>query len=556
MSFLRGSTRRVSVLTAISLVLIALGVSVPQASAMPQQPSSCPGLMVYAIQGTGQSSPDANPTSDAGFLSRVLRPVMTAASGEVDRAYVPYDAGFGGAVAGGKQTYEQSVDGAVSKTESWIKDKASACPNTKFGLVGYSQGAHGVRVVLNDIVSGKTAINADELALVANFGDPGRPEGAPLFPGRPGQESPSPVPGTAGEAVSKVVASVSSAAAEGGGIAPQSDVDNKSYEAIAGRYLSSCTPGDLACDAPSSAPLAHLVTNIAGQSELNKDDPVGSLSTIATALAMTAVKTAVPVINEDIQAPDNNLQSLSFQPQQTISQRLATASDPRTPLPSVNDALSAVIKIGTIGLNAVKTVVQTVATPDTIGAIAVAGATNPLAIVGILGAKLGQAAVELFPPATQERLVSNAFDAFKGEFAANKDLFQISSLLKYWDTAKQHTSYSEVAATPTGAPPTKLVADWIIAAAKDIAGGGSGSSGSGSSDSGSTPSTSASLEDLFGGSGGASTTPTTTTSGEPDIFGTSTSTPSTSSTSSSTTSAPAGDAPSNVAPFLTGANSP
>ena len=499
--------RSVGASLTVAAVVAAASVSAGAAPAAPSQPSSCPALMVYGIQGTGQSSPDADPSQDSGFLSQVLAPAKAAAGGAVDRAYVPYDAGFGGAVAGAPVPYEQSVDGAVAKTESWIKDKASACPQTRFGIVGYSQGAHAARIVLNDIVAGKTAIDDDKLALVANFGDPGRPQGAPLFPGRPGQDTPSPVPGTSGANVSKVVASTT-APAEGGGIAPQADVDNTAYKAIAGRYLSSCTPGDLACDAPSDAPLAHLVTNIAGQSELNPDDPVGSLSTIATAVAMTAVKTAVPVINEDVQAPDNNLESLSFQPKQTLSQRLATASDPRTPLPSVQDALSAIVKVGTIGFNAVKTLVQTVATPDTIGAIAVAGASNPLAIVGILGAKLGQAAVKLVPPATQERLVSNAFDAFKSEFSANKDLFQVTSLLKYMDAAKQHASYSQVAATPTGKPPTSLVADWITAAARDLTGGGSSSSGS-SNGGGSGSDPSSDMSWLYGND--EATTPTTAT---------------------------------------------
>lgn len=456
---------------AATLVSLVVAVAITAQGVGPATASvECPGLMVYGIQGTGQSSPDADPDQDAGFLSRVLAPAMREAGEFMDRAYVPYDAGFGGAVPGGTKPYAESVDGAVTTAEDWIKDKVADCPATKFGLVGYSQGAHAVRVVLNNIVNGKTAINADQLALVANFGDPGRPQGAPLFPGRPGQSSPSPVPGTVGDAVSQIVAAVSSTP-QGGGIAPEADVDDTAYEAIAGRYLSSCTDGDLACDAPANAPLAHLVTNIAGQSELNPGDPLGSLSTIAEALAMTTVKTAVPVINDDIQAPENNLESLSYEPTQTLSQRLATASDPRTPLPSISDALSAVIKVGTIGLNAVKTVVQTVATPETIGALAVAGATNPMAVVGILGAKLGEAAVALVPPATQKRWVSNAFDAFEAELGANKDLFEISSLLKYRDAAKQHTSYSDVAATPTGAPPTTLVADWITAAATDIAGG-------------------------------------------------------------------------------------
>lgn len=470
--------------------------------------SSCPGLMVYGVQGTGQSSPDADPTQDAGFLSQILGPVAVAAAKDggkqlVDRAYVPYDAGFGGAVAGGQMPYERSVDGAVAKTESWIKEKAAACPDTKYGLVGYSQGAHVARIVLNDIVTGKTAIKSDDLALVANLGDPGRPQGAPLFPGRPGQVTPSPVPGTPGDAVSKVVASLPSTTPQGGGIAPQTDTDDKSYEKIAGRYLSSCTAGDLSCDAPSDAPLAHLVANIAGQSELNPNDPIGSLGTIAEALATTTVKTAVPIINEDVQAPENNLASLSFEPKQTLSQRLATASDPRTPLPSVSDAFAAVMKVGTIGFNAVKTVIQTVATPETIGQLAVAGATNPLAVVGVLAEKAGEAAVALVPPATQKRLVSNAFDSFKAEIGANKNLFEVSSLLKYWDAAKQHSSYGEVAATPTGKPATQLIADWIIAAARDIAGLGDSGSVSGSV----TPTSRSGLPGFLGGDGdGTSTT--------------------------------------------------
>ena len=123
MSFLRNFTRRSAVLVAISVVLIALGVIAP-ASAAPQQPSGCPGLMIYAIQGTGQSSPDANPSSDAGFLSRVLRPVITEASGKVNRAYVPYDAGFGGAVAGG---VAGAVLGAVINGRQYYSDTRGYC---------------------------------------------------------------------------------------------------------------------------------------------------------------------------------------------------------------------------------------------------------------------------------------------------------------------------------------------------------------------------------------------------------------------------------------------
>ena len=44
-----------------SMVLVAAGATVGHAAPL-NQGSGCPGLMVYAIQGTGQSSPDADPS--------------------------------------------------------------------------------------------------------------------------------------------------------------------------------------------------------------------------------------------------------------------------------------------------------------------------------------------------------------------------------------------------------------------------------------------------------------------------------------------------------------
>lgn len=458
------------------VALASFGVVLVGPSGTAQAATNCPALMVYGIQGTGQSAKDASPDLDTGFLSSVLGPLNDGKSeGRIKHKYVPYDAGFGGAVPGGSAPYSQSVTGAVNTATTWVKQFTQSCPLAKVAFVGYSQGAHAVRVLVNKILQGVgIRLSADRIAAVANFGDPTRPKGAPLFPGAPGQTTPSPVPGTAGQMVSKVVATAVQTA-EGGGIGPSRDTD-ADLSAIAGRYASFCTPGDLACDAPSDAPIAQLVTNIAGQSTLNKDDPVASLATIGNALAMTTVKTAIPVINEDFSAADNNLESLSYQPQQTMSSRLAEASDPRSPMPTIDEGLSALWKVGTIAFNAVKTVVQEVATPETIGQVVLAGAANPAAIIGILAPKLAQAAVTLVPPATGERWVSEAFTAFESEFADNADLFSVTSALKLFNTAAKHGSYGTVAATPTGAPPTTFVTQWLKAAATDIAEDRSGSS--------------------------------------------------------------------------------
>lgn len=434
----------------------------------PAHAAPCPVLQVYGVQGTGQSAPDSPPDLDTGFLSQVLGPLNDGKSGHlINRKYIPYEAGFGGAVAGGSAPYSESVAGAVTTGRTWVNTLAMQCPDTRFAFVGYSQGAHAVRMLVNDIMTGQgMRLGSDRIAAVATFGDPTRPAGAALFPGAPQQVTPSPVPGTSGQQVRSVVAGPAPVA-EGGGIAPvrDSEVD---LTPIAGRYASFCTPGDLACDAPSGAPITRLVTNVAGQSTLNPDDPVTSISTIANALAMTTVKTAIPVINEDFQAPAKNLESLSYQPQQTMSSRLAEASDPRTPMPTIDEGIAALWKVGTIAFNAARTVIQKVATPETIGQVVLAGATNPAAIIGVLAPKLAEAAVELVPPFTAQRWVSEAFTAFQAEFQDNKDLFSVTSAVKLFDTAAKHGSYGSVAATPSGEPPTTFVTKWLKAAAADL----------------------------------------------------------------------------------------
>lgn len=168
---------------------------------------------------------------------------------------------------------------------------------------------------------------------------------------------------------------------------------------------------------------------------------------------------------------------------------------------------------GTIAFNAAKTVVRHVANPQTIGQIVVAGATNPAAILGVLAPKLTAAAVELVPPATTNRWVNESFTSFQREFDDNKELFSVTSALKLFSTASKHGSYGTVPATPTGAPPTQFVTEWLKAAAADISG-----------DSESTPSTSV-------------VTSTETQSRSPLDFGTATSSTQTSSTTVSAPSA-------------------
>jgi len=457
------TARKILVSTVIAAT-VSLSISGVVSAHAPASSGSCPSLAVFGIQGTGESSPDADPKNDTGMLGLMFRPMMAGASGLIDRTYVPYEASFGGAVAGGPVPYEQSVDHAMQRLDQMVTDMAKRCPSAKFAGVAYSQGAHAMSVWAKKVGAGKGTISADRVAGVLLLADPARQARSSVFPGRPGQRSPEAVPGTSGSEVSKV--SVTDPGLGGAGIAPLADV-GEGFGSLSGRVADICAPGDLACDAPEHAPVAHLIANIAGQSQLDPNDPVAAISTIAQALATTTFKTAVPVINEDIQG--KSLDEISYEPKKTISQRLAEASDPRSPMPGLDDTLRAVLKVGTIAFNAVKTVAMKVFTPDTIAQLAAVGLADPAGAAAVLGGKVAQAVVELVPPAAQSRLVDEAFTALKDNITDNRDLFNISTLISYSDTIAKHQGYAAFSSSPTGQSALAVGARWFDAAAHDIA---------------------------------------------------------------------------------------
>ncbi|OLT48675.1 hypothetical protein BJF87_19790 [Gordonia sp. CNJ-863] len=469
-----GTWRRRAAVVSVAFTL-AVGGLTTTVAAPAEAAGSCPSLYVLGVQGTGQSAANASPTTDSGFLSSVMKPLMTMAGSLVQRAYVPYPAGFGGATGGSSMTFDKSVSHAITRTTSMIKQVADRCDDTQFALTGYSQGAFAAARVARDIGQGRGPVPADRVAGVSLFGDPTRPAGAPLFPGLDGASRPDPAPGTSGESLMTVPV-LDQQMPAGGGIGPTTDTVSD-YGELTGRVASHCQSGDLACDAPADAPVVHLVTNIVGQSKLDQDDPVQILTSLAEALALTTVKTAVPVINEDVQG--ESLEELSYQPSQSISQRLAVASDPRTPLPSAGDALSALVKVGTIGLNAVVTVAKEVLTPATITALATTGLANPPAALAMLGAKALESTVKLVPPTTVNRWANEAFTAVKQNISDNSELLDVSNLVRYWQTAQQHGSYTSNGSTAAGLSATAYTATWFAALAADLAGKTLTPSGSG-----------------------------------------------------------------------------
>ncbi|WP_330179599.1 cutinase family protein [Nocardia sp. NBC_01503] len=447
---------------------------------------SCPALFALGVQGTGESSPDAAVTTDTGMLSTVFRPMMSEASdnGLVDRAYVPYESSFGGAVISDKTTYSQSVTNGLDRLRSMAKQVADRCSNTRIAVAGYSQGAHVASLFAQEVAAGKGVVPADKVAAVALFGDPTRSAGAAMFPGKPGQKEPDAAPGTSGTEVAKLPPPPQSdQPPAGSGMGTAANIGNVSnisstitggtttggsaainFGSLSGRVASFCADGDLACDAPDNAPLLKAVANIAGQVEISGGDPIASLKSIAEALAFTSIKTFTNVVNNDISG--KSITDLSIQPQKSLSQRVADAADPNTAL-NLPAAMQALVKVGTIAFNSVVAVVKNVLTATNIAEIAAAGLANPIAGLALLGTKLVGAVADLVPPTTISNLTTQAFSALVQNVTDNKDLLDVTTWVRYWNTAAKH-DYTHAQGGGFGDSPTQFVGTWFAALAHDL----------------------------------------------------------------------------------------
>ncbi|MCM6774685.1 cutinase family protein [Nocardia sp. CDC159] len=459
--------------TAIAMAAITTVVAPHSATA--QAPTTniavdtCPALYALGIQGTGESSPDAAPTTDTGMLSSVFLPMLAKAPerGLVERAYVPYASGFGGAVGGAAVPYAQSVLGGLDRLRGMAAQLAQRCDRTRFAIVGYSQGAHVASLFAQEIGRGRGVLTPERIAAVALFADPTRNSGAPLFPGAPERTSPAAPPGVPTERLAAVRA-LPGQTAGGGGIGPGRD-QAADFGALTGRVASFCVAGDLACDAPAGAPILRAVAAVAGQSQLSGGDPIASLSSIAQALAFTSIKAASTIVNQDLRGTTSA--SLSYQPGQSISQRIAEASDPRTRL-AVADPMRALLRVGLIGLNAVGVVVRAVLDPATLTQLARAALSDPPKALVLLGSELSGAVTQLVPPTTVSRLIEQAYRAVVQNITDNRALLDTTTWVRYWDTVQRHGAYATAAVDARGDSPVRFVADWFAAMARDLAAAG------------------------------------------------------------------------------------
>ncbi|MEU2258097.1 cutinase family protein [Nocardia xishanensis] len=416
---------------------------------------NCPSLYALGVQGSDESSSTGVSTNDSGALGQVFGPMSAAAGDLVQRAYVPYGRDTDGQLL----PFEQAVGAAAERLEQMAAEVTTRCPNTKIAAVGYAHGAPAVSQFAHRVGTGTAEVDADRVAAVALLANPTRAAGTPVLPGLTGT-TPAAVPVTAGEKVSTITLTNPALAGAGISATPY----QMGYGALTGRVADLCVPGDATCDAPVGGALATTVANIAARSDLR--DPIAAISTVAEAMSTTIYSTAVDVVNQDLTG--TSLDQLSYNPAKALGQRLAEASQPNATAPAGHEALAALFKIGTIGLNAVVSVAQKVFTPATVAELATVGLANPWAAVATLGAKLAGAVVELIPPQTAVGWVNDAFEAITSTITDPSQLYTVAATAQYSDTTGRHGSYRTVPSTSDGRSAFAATADWLTAVARDL----------------------------------------------------------------------------------------
>ncbi|MFC9432907.1 cutinase family protein [Nocardia sp. NPDC057030] len=270
-------------------------------------------------QGTTKLLVDANgnelPAALSGdHSSEWVDPVVNPAAGAVEpgsyaAVYIAYPANMA--------TYEDAVNAGAANTEKVMREIAQACPDTKFSIVGYSEGADVVRRVAMKVghqeagADGQYGIvDPDKVVGVVILADAGRSAGDGPFPGAKDPNHPdgfdqnyqngkNPTPGQ--------------------GALPGTSGD---FGRLNGKIASFCSDGDLTCSAPQNISLLQLVVNVGRQINVDALERDGLTPATGQDVAVVLGRIALAAF-ADISSNPNWLKS-----DETFLQVLLKVSDP------------------------------------------------------------------------------------------------------------------------------------------------------------------------------------------------------------------------------------
>lgn len=283
------------------------------------------------VAGTTKMLVDANgnelPAALAGdHNSEWVDPVVNAPADDVDpgsyaAVYIAYPANM--------DSYEDAVNAGVANTEQVMREIAQACPDTKFSIVGYSEGADVVRRVAMEVgndtadANGKyDVVNPDDVMGVVILADAGRKAGDGTFIGA---QDPFSNPDGFDQKYQNGVKPVA-----GQGVSQGGD-----FGKLNGKIASFCSDGDLTCSAPQNISLLQLAVNVGRQINVDALQRDGLTPATGQDVAVTLGQIALAAFS-DIASNPNWMKS-----DETFLQVLLKVSDPnykpgesKTPAPA------------------------------------------------------------------------------------------------------------------------------------------------------------------------------------------------------------------------------
>ncbi len=216
-----------------------------EGDASPEQPDWCPRVEFISAPGTWESTadddpinPGANPNS---FMLSITNPLKEAYVPEDVKVWtLPYTAQFKNINAQHEMSYDDSRNEGTSRLEGELTYMHETCPNTKFILSGFSQGAVIAGDVADRIGGGNGPVPAESVAGVALIADGRRQDGVGINPG-------AHVGGVGAEIALQPVSTLIQ------GIVPGATMRGEranGFGALADRTFQICAPNDSICDAP------------------------------------------------------------------------------------------------------------------------------------------------------------------------------------------------------------------------------------------------------------------------------------------------------------------
>lgn len=236
----------------------------------------------------------------------VNAPASAVAEGQYAAVYIAYPADM--------STYEDAVNAGVANTQQVMREISAACPDTKFSIVGYSEGADVVRRVAegignDDPADGFDVVNPDDVLGVVMFADAGRAAGDGPFIGA---EDPFANPDGFDQRYQDGRTPVS-----GKGVTTGGD-----FGALNGKIASFCSEGDLTCAAPQNISLLQLAANVGRQINIDDLERDGLTPATGQDMAFTLGRIAMAAFS-DIAANPNWMAS-----DETFLEVLLKVSDP------------------------------------------------------------------------------------------------------------------------------------------------------------------------------------------------------------------------------------